>query len=143
VAALKKAVNIKKTSLKQYQYIFKEHERLSAENSQLDAKLARLPPLDLRIPSVATAMRVISQEIPEDMALSTIEIKQAEGQEGLEMQLRGQVFGRKQEAFPMITRFMERLAEAPVFSQVQLGSAGDGEVSPPAVLAFQIGCRLK
>jgi hypothetical protein len=38
---------------------------------------------------------------------------------------------------------MEELEKAPIFSNVQLGSAGDGEAPKPAVLAFEIGCVLK
>jgi hypothetical protein len=54
------------------------------------------------------------------------------------------VFGQKKEAFPVLTRFMEELEAAPLFSEVELGSAGEDEESRTrAGLDFQITCRLK
>jgi hypothetical protein len=38
---------------------------------------------------------------------------------------------------------MEDLQQAPIFSNVQLGDAGDEKAPKPAVLAFEIGCVLK
>jgi hypothetical protein len=43
----------------------------------------------------------------------------------------------------MVTKFMEDLEKAPIFSNVQLGSAGDEKAPKPAVLNFEIGCVLK
>ncbi|MEE9122503.1 MAG: type IV pilus assembly protein PilM [Syntrophobacteria bacterium] len=143
VSTLKRAVTFKKSKFEQYQYIFREHDRLQAENSQLDARLARLPSLDLRVPQMAAALRLISQKIPEDVALTNIDVEEKGGEGGLEVRLSGLIYGRKEEAFLIVTRFMEDLQKAPIFSNVQLGSAGDGEAPKPAVLAFEIGCVLK
>jgi Tfp pilus assembly protein PilN len=112
---------------------------LQAENSQLDARLARLPSLDLRVPQVAAALRLISQKIPEDVVLTNIDVEEG----GREVRLNGLIYGQKEEAFPIVTKFMENLEKAPIFSNVQLGSAGDGEAPKPAVLAFEIGCVLR
>jgi type IV pilus assembly protein PilM len=145
VSTLKRAVTLKKSKLEQYQYIFREHARLQAENSQLDARLARLPSLDLRVPRMAAALRLISQKIPADVALTNIDVEQKEGEggEGLEVRLSGLIYGRKDEAFPIVTKFTEDLDKEPIFSNVQLGDAGDGHVPKPAVLNFEIGCVLK
>ena len=139
VSTLRRAVTFKKSKFEQYQYIFREHDRLQAENSQLDARLARLPSLDLRVPQVAAALRLISQKIPEDVALTNIDVEEG----GREVRLNGLIYGRKEEAFPTVTKFMEDLQEAPIFSNVQLGGAGDEKAPKPAVLAFEIGCVLK
>ncbi len=139
VSTLRRAVTFKKSKFEQYQYIFREHDRLQAENSQLDARLARLPSLDLRVPQVAAALRLISQKIPEDVALTNIDVEEG----GREVRLSGLIYGRKEEAFPIVTKFMEDLQEAPIFSNVQLGGAGDEKAPKPAVLAFEIGCVLK
>jgi Tfp pilus assembly protein PilN len=99
--------------------------------------------LDLRVPQVAAALRLISQTIPEDVALTNIDVEEKEGEGGLEVRLSGLIYGRQEEAFPTVTKFMEDLQKAPIFSNVQLGRAGDGEAPKPAVLAFEIGCVLK
>jgi type IV pilus assembly protein PilM len=143
VSALRRAVTFKKSKFEQYQYIFREHDRLQAENSQLDARLARLPSLDLRVPQMTAALRLISQKIPEDVALTNIDVEEKEGEGGLEVRLSGLIYGRKEEAFPIVTKFMEDLQKAPIFSNVQLGDAGDEKAPKPAVLAFEIGCVLK
>jgi Tfp pilus assembly protein PilN len=145
VSTLKRAVTLKKSKFEQYQYIFREHERLQAENSQLDARLARLPNLDLRVPRMAAALRLISQKIPVDVALTNIDVQQKEGEggEGLEIRLSGLIYGQKEEAFPIVTKFMEDLQKAPIFSNVQLGDAGDENAPKPAVLNFEIGCVLR
>jgi Tfp pilus assembly protein PilN len=145
VSALRRAVTFKKSKFEQYQYIFREHDRLQAENSQLDARLAKLPSLDLRVVQMAAALRLISQKIPEDVALTNIDVeeKEGEGGEGLEVRLSGLIYGRKEEAFPIVTKFMEDLQQAPIFSNVQLGDAGDEKAPKPAVLAFEIGCVLR
>jgi cell division ATPase FtsA len=141
-AILGRAVKEKKSAFKQYEYIFKEHKRLQAENSQLDARLARLPSLDLRVPQMAAALRLISQKIPEDVALTNIDVE--EKKEGsLQVRLSGLVYGQKEEAFPTVTKFMEDLQKAPIFSNVQLGDAGDRKALKPAVLNFEIGCVLR
>jgi hypothetical protein len=73
-----------------------------------------------------------------------MDIEQRGGQQGLNVKLRGMVFGQKKEAFPVLTRFMEELEAAPLFSEVELGSAGEDEESRTrAGLDFQITCRLK
>ncbi len=90
---------------------------------------------------MAAALRLISQKIPEDMALTNIDVEEGEG--GLEVRLSGLIYGRKEEAFPTVTKFMEDLEKAPIFSNVQLGGAGDEKAPKPAVLAFEIGCVLK
>jgi type IV pilus assembly protein PilM len=133
ISTLSQAVNAKRSV----------YERLKVENSQLDTKLERLPSLDLRVPQVAAALRLISQTIPEDVALTNIDVEEKEGEGGLEVRLSGLIYGRQEEAFPTVTKFMEDLQKAPIFSNVQLGSAGDGEAPKPAVLAFEIGCVLK
>ena len=133
---------MKKSKFQQYQYIFREHDRLQAENSQLDARLAKLPSLDPQVPQMAAALRLISQKIPEDVALTNIDVEKKEG-EDLEIRLSGLIYGRKEEAFPIVTRFMEDLEKAPIFSNVQLGDTGDEKVQKPAVLAFEIACALK
>ena len=143
VAALQKAVNIKNATFEQYRYILQEHERLLMQNRQLDAKLANLPEVDLHIPQVAAALRLISQKIPENLALANMDVQQAEGREGLEVQLRGLVFGKKEETFPALTSFMEQLEESAIFTDVQLGSAGGGGREREGVLNFEITCRLK
>jgi type IV pilus assembly protein PilM len=144
VASLSQAVTTKKRAFEGYRNIFQEHERLKGQDSQLDAKLANMPELDLRIPPVAAAMRLISQKIPEDMALTNMHIEQSEGRRGLNVKLRGLVFGQKKEAFPVLTNFMEELEAAPVFSDVELGSAGEDKESRTRVgLDFEITCRLK
>jgi len=141
VSTLSRAVNAKRSVYEQYQRIFRIYERLKVENSQLDARLARLPSLDLRVPQMAAALRLISQKIPEDVALTNIDVEEGEG--GLDVRLNGLIYGRKEEAFPVVTKFMEDLQQAPVFSNVQLGDAGDERAPKPAVLAFEIGCVLK
>ena len=141
VSTLSRAVNAKRSVYEQYQRIFRIYERLKVENSQLDARLARLPSLDLRVPQMAAALRLISQKIPEDVALTNIDVEEGEG--GLDVRLNGLIYGRKEEAFPVVTKFMEDLQQAPVFSNVQLGDAGDERAPKPAVLAFEIGCVLR
>jgi len=143
VSALRRAVTFKKSKFEQYQYIFREHDRLQAENSQLDARLAKLPSLDLRVPQMAAALRLISQKIPEDVALTNIDVGEKEREGGLEVRLSGLIYGRKEEAFPIVTKFMEDLQKAPIFLNVQLGDAGDEKAPKPAVLAFEIGCVLR
>lgn len=143
VAALQKAVNIKNATFEQYRYILQEHERLMIQNSQLNAKLASLPKLDLHNPQVAAALRVISQKIPENLALANINLKHSEGREGLELQVLGLVFGKKEDTFPALTSFMEQLEKSPVFTDVQLGSAGGGRGEKEGALSFEITCRLK
>ena len=142
VSTLRRAVTVKKSKFQQYQYIFREHDRLQAENSQLDARLAKLPSLDPQVPQMAAALRLISQKIPEDVALTNIDVEKKEG-EDLEIRLSGLIYGRKEEAFPTVTRFMEDLEKAPIFSNVQLGDTGDEKVQTPAFLAFEIACALK
>jgi type IV pilus assembly protein PilM len=143
VSTLQRAVTLKKSKLEQYQYIFQEHNRLQAEHSRLDARLAKLPNLDLRVPQMTAALRLISQRIPKDVTLTNIDAKEIEGVGGLEIRLSGLVYGRKEEAFPIVTKFTEDLDKAPIFSNVQLGDAGDGKAPSPAVLNFEIGCVLK
>jgi Tfp pilus assembly protein PilN len=133
ISTISQAVNAKRSV----------YERLKVENSQLDTKLERLPSLDLRVPQVAAALRLISQTIPEDVALTNIDVEEKEGEGGLEVRLSGLIYGRQEEAFPTVTKFMEDLQKAPIFSNVQLGHAGDGEAPRPAVLAFEIGCVLR
>jgi len=142
VATLQKAVNIKEATFEQYRTILQEHERLMMRNSQLDAKLANMPELELQFPQVAAALRLISQKIPENLALANMNVQQIEGSEGLEVQMLGLVFGKKEETFPALTRFMEELEESPVFTDVQLGSAGGGEREREGALNFEITCRL-
>ncbi len=142
VASLRSAVNIKKTAFEQYKYIFQEHERVQAENSQLDARLAEMPNLDLRVPRVAAALRLISQKIPENMSLTNMDFKKKE-ESGLEVKLQGLIYGEKEEAFPMLTNFMEELGKAKIFSDVELESAGDQKAPRAAALAFELGCTLK
>jgi type IV pilus assembly protein PilM len=141
VSTLSRAVHAKRTVYEQYQRIFRIYERLKVENSQLDAKLARLPSLDLRAPQMASALRLISQKIPEDVTLTNIDVEEKEG--AFEVRLSGLIYGRKEEAFPTVTKFMEDLEKAPIFSNVQLGGAEDGKAPEPAVLAFEIGCVVK
>jgi len=62
---------------------------------------------------------------------------------GLEVKMQGLIYGEKEEAFPMLTNFMEELGKAKIFSDVELESAGDQRAPRPAVLAFEIGCTLK
>jgi len=142
VASLRSAVNIKKTSFEQYKYIFEQHERVKAENSQLDARLAELPKLDIRIPQLAAALRLISQKIPENMSLTKMDFEKKE-EGGLDVTVQGLIYGEKEDAFPMLTNFMEELGKAKIFSDVELESAGDQKVSRPATLAFEIGCTLR
>jgi type IV pilus assembly protein PilM len=141
-ASLQSAVNIKKTTLEQYRYIFQQHERAQAETSQLDARLAELPKVDLRHPRVAAALRLISQKIPENMSMTNMDFKEKE-ESGLEVKLHGLIYGEKEGAFPMLTNFMEELGKTKIFSHVELESAGDQKAPRPAVLAFEIGCTLK
>jgi len=143
VSTLKRAVHIRKSTFEQYQYIFREHDRLKAENSQLDLRLARLPSLDFRLPQMAAALRLISQKIPEDLALTNMDVEEREGEDGLEVRLSGLIFGQKEKAFPLATKFMEDLEKAPIFSNVRLSDAGDEKAPNPAVIAFEIGCVLK
>jgi type IV pilus assembly protein PilM len=133
ISTLSQAVNAKRSV----------YERLKVKNSQLDTKLERLPSLDLRVPQVAAALRLISQTIPEDIALTNMDVGKGEESNRFEVKLRGLIYGRIEEALPLVTKFMEELEKAPIFSNVQLGSAGDGEALKPAVLAFEIGCVLK
>ena len=133
ISTLSQAVNAKRSV----------YERLKVKNSQLDTKLERLPSLDFRVPQVAAALRLISQKIPEDIALTNMDVGKGEESNRFEVKLRGLIYGRIEEALPLVTKFMEELEKAPIFSNVQLGSAGDGEAPKPAVLAFEIGCVLK
>ena len=143
LSTLERAVTVKKSKLNQYQYIFREHDRLQEESAQLDDRLASLPSLDLRMPQIAAALRLISQKIPEDAALTTIDVEDKEGEGGLKVRLSGLIYGQKEEAFSTVTRFMEDLEKAPIFSNVQLGDAGDEKAPKPAVLAFEIACVFK
>jgi hypothetical protein len=68
-------------------------------------------------------------------------MKNEEG--GLAVKMQGLIYGEKEDAFPMLTNFMEELGKAKLFSNVELESAGDQKVQRPAVLAFEIGCNLK
>jgi len=139
VASLRSAVNI---NFEQYKYIFQEHERVKAENSQLDARLAELPKLDINVPPLAAALRLISQKIPENMSLTNMDLEKKE-EGGLDVKMQGLIYGEKEDAFPMLTNFMEELGKAKIFSDVELESAGDQKVSRAAALAFEIGCTLK
>ena len=144
VSTLKRAVNAKKSTFEQYQYIFKEHQRLTSENSQLDAKLNQMPNLDLKVPQMAAALRLISQKIPENVALTNIDVEENEEEGGgLTVRLKGLIYGQKEEAFPLVTQFLEDLDGAPIFSNVELGSAGDERAHEPAALVFEIACVLK
>jgi type IV pilus assembly protein PilM len=143
LSTLERAVTVKKSKFNQYQYIFREHDRLQEESAQLDARLASLPSLDLRMPQIAAALRLISQKIPEDAALTTIDVEDKEGEGGLKVRLSGLIYGQKEEAFPTVTKFMEDLEKAPIFQNVQLGDAGDEKAPQPAVLNFEIACVLK
>ena len=142
VASLQSAVNIKKTSFEQYKYIFQEHQRVTGENSQLDARLAQLPKLDIKVPPLASALKLISQKIPGDMSLINMNFEKSEGG-GLAVKMQGLIYGEKENAFPMLTNFMEELGKAKIFSNVELESAGDQKTHRPAVLSFEIGCNLK
>ncbi|MCG6982646.1 MAG: type IV pilus assembly protein PilM [Deltaproteobacteria bacterium] len=142
VASLQSAVNIKKTSFEQYKYVFQQYERVKAENSQLEARLAQLPKLDMKVPPLAAALRLISQKIPENMSLTNMNFEKRE-EGGLAVKLLGLIYGEKEDAFPMLTNFMEELGKAKIFSEVELESAGDQKVHEPAALAFEIGCNLK
>lgn len=142
ISALRETVKLKKTAFDQYKYVLQEHEKLKAKRSQLDAKLTKLPTLDLSTPRLAAALRLVSQEIPEEVVLTSLDVQKGETVGDLEVRLSGLVFGQKKEAFPTLTTFMEKLEKASMFSDVQLG-AGDGEAPEPAVLAFEIGCRVK
>ena len=142
VASLRSAVNIKKTTFEQYKYIFQEHERVKAESSQLDARLAELPKLDITVPPLAAALRLISQKIPENMSLTNMDFEKKE-EGGLGVKMQGLIYGEKEDAFPMLTNFMEELGKAKIFSEVELESAGDQKVHRPAALAFEIDCNLK
>ena len=142
LASLRSAVNIKKTTFEQYRYIFQQHERVQAETSQLDARLAELPKLDLRFPEVAAALRLISQKIPENMSMTSMNFKEKE-ESGLEVKLQGLIYGEKEEALPMLTNFIEELGKTKIFTDVELESAGDQKAPWPAVLAFKIGYTLK
>ena len=142
VASLQSAVNIKKNTFEQYRYIFQEHQRLQAETNRLDARLAELPKLDVQVPPVAAALRLISQKIPESMSMTSMNFEKKEGG-GLEVKMQGLIYGEKEEAFPMLTSFMEELGKTNIFSDVELESAGDQKAPQPAVLAFEIGCTLK
>jgi type IV pilus assembly protein PilM len=133
ISTLSQAVNAKRSV----------YERLKVENSQLDTKLERLPSLDLRVPQVAAALRLVSQTIPEDIALTNMDVGKGAESNRFEVKLRGLIYGRIEEALPMVTKFMEELEKAPIFSNVQLGSAGDEKAPKPAVLNFEIGCVLK
>jgi hypothetical protein len=142
VATLRNAVNINKTKLEQYTYIFKEYERLKAENSQVDARLGQMPRLDLQIPELNVALRMVSHTIPEDMSLTQLVVEESEeGRFGLKMH--GLIYGQKEEAFPVLTKFMEELEKSRLFSDVQLESAEEEEAPRPAVLAFRIKSVLK
>ena len=55
----------------------------------------------------------------------------------------GLIYGEKEDAFPMLTQFMEELGKTKIFSDVELMSAGDQKAPRPAVLAFEIGGTLK
>jgi type IV pilus assembly protein PilM len=142
VASLRAAVNIKKTSFEQYKYVFQEYERVKAENSQLDARLAELPKLDIRVPPLAAALKLISQKIPANMSLTNMDFEKKE-EGGLDVKMLGLIYGEKEDAFPMLTSFMEELGKAKIFSEVELESAGDQKVHEPAALAFEISCKLK
>ena len=143
ISSLRRAVTVKKTKLERYQYICREQERLQAESSQLSARLVRLPSLDLRMPQIAAALRLISQKIPEDAALTNIDVEQKEGEGGLKVRLSGLIYGQKEEALPTVTKFMEDLEKAPIFSNVQLDDTGGEKAPKPAVLSFEIACALK
>jgi Tfp pilus assembly protein PilN len=113
-----------------------------AENSQLEARLAELPKLDINVPPLAAALRLISQKIPENMSLTKMDFEKKE-EGGLDVTVQGLIYGEKEDAFPMLTNFMEELGKAKIFSDVELESAGDQKVSRPATLAFEIGCTLR
>ena len=142
VASLRSAVDMKKTTFEQYRYIFQQHERVQAENSQLDARLAELPKLDIKLPQLAAALRLISQKIPENMSLTEMNFEKKE-EGGLDVKLDGLIYGEKEDAFPMLTNFMEELGKAKIFSDVELESAGDEKAPRPGTLAFEIACILK
>ena len=142
VASLQSAVNVKKTSFEQYKYVFQQYERVKAENSQLEARLAELPKLDIRVPPLAAALRLISQKIPANMSLTNMDFEKKEGGR-LAVKMQGLIYGEKEEAFPMLTSFMEELGKGKIFSEVELESAGEQKVHEPAALAFEIGCNLK
>jgi hypothetical protein len=116
---------------------------LKVKNSQLDTKLERLPSLDFRVPQVAAALRLISQTIPEDIALTNMDVGKGEESNRFEVKLRGLIYGRIEEALPLVTKFMEELEKAPIFSNVQLGSAGDGEAPKPAICRSDLQVAIK
>jgi type IV pilus assembly protein PilM len=142
VASLQRAVNIKKNTYEQYRYIFQKYQRLQADTSRLDARLAELPKLDVQVPPVAAALRLISQKIPESISMTGMDFEKKDGG-GLEVRMQGLIYGEKEEVFLMLTNFMDELGKTKIFSNVELKNAGDQKASRPAVLAFEIGCTLK
>ena len=142
VSSLQRAVNIKKNTLEQYRNIFQKHQWLQEETSRLDARLAELPKLNVQVPPVAAALRLISQEIPERMSMTSIDFEKKDGG-GLAVRMQGLIYGKKEEALPTLANFMDELAKTKIFSDVELENAGDQKASGPAVLAFEIGCNLQ
>ncbi|MFP3871243.1 MAG: type IV pilus assembly protein PilM [Syntrophobacteria bacterium] len=138
IAAIRRAATASSQELDRYESLLAEYQRLQDRNRQLDARLAGLPQVDHRIVGLAAALRIVSNKIPDNLALTGMEVKNVQGQDLLQLRMRGLVFGAEREAFSLLTGFMAQLEKTFTFRQLELGNAEDREIPAPATLSFEI-----
>jgi type IV pilus assembly protein PilM len=138
IDAVQQAAAASKRQLDSYQDLLTEYERLQLRSSQLDAQLAALPEVAPHVVPLASAMQIVSNSIPANMALTGMEIRKQEEPGLMQLQMRGLVFGPEKEAFALLTGFMDKLKKTPTFQEVEIGSAVDRQIPAPATLSFEI-----
>jgi type IV pilus assembly protein PilM len=139
VQGIRRAAAAKRQQIERYQSLMQEYQRLQQRSAELDVKLGQLPELDTHAVPLAQAMKIISREIPDNITLTEINL-QPEQEIRPRMRLRGLIFGPEMDAFSELSRFMERLEDGNVFSEIEVGNVAESEVRRPAVLDFEVFC---
>lgn len=138
IRATREAAAAKNRELEGFQAVLGQYEQLQLRKSQLDTDLAALPQIDPHAVRLALALQTVSRSMPDDMALTALEVKEAEQQGLLQIRMRGLIFGSEKESFSLLTRFMEQLERTSVFQGVEIGRSVTGEIPSPANLDFEI-----
>ena len=143
IKSVQQAAAASKRQLDSYRDLLKEYERLQLRGSQLEAQLAALPQVDPHIVPLASALQIVSDSIPTNMALTGMDIEDEEEPGLMQLRMQGLVFGPEREAFSLLTGFMEKLKKTPTFQEVEIGSAVDSDIPAPATLSFEILAYVK